>query len=48
MNTVICPKCKNVIIVSKDKDFVICCGEVIYEINNAPVVQLDSSITFLK
>ena len=33
MNTVICPKCKNVIIVSKDKDFVICCGEVINVIN---------------
>lgn len=38
MNTVICPKCKNVIIVSKDKDFVICCGEVINVIN-APIVQ---------
>jgi hypothetical protein len=33
MNAVICPKCKDVILISKDKDFVICCGEVIYVIN---------------
>ena len=33
MNAVICQKCKNVIIVPENKDFVICCGEVIYVIN---------------
>jgi hypothetical protein len=36
--TVICPKCKNVIFVPENKDFVICCGEVIYVINT-PIVQ---------
>lgn len=38
MTTVICPKCKQVVI-AIDKDYVICCDEVIYV--NAPVVQLD-------
>jgi hypothetical protein len=30
MKTVICPKCNQVITVPEGKDFVICCGEVIY------------------
>lgn len=33
MKTVICPKCGKVIAVPEDKDFVICCDEVIYVIN---------------
>jgi hypothetical protein len=35
MNEVICPKCKNVIFVPEGKDFVICCSEVIYVINES-------------
>jgi len=30
MKTVICPICKQVVVIIDDKDFVICCGEVIY------------------
>jgi hypothetical protein len=30
MKTIICPKCNQVIAVPDDKDFIICCGEVIY------------------
>jgi hypothetical protein len=33
----LCPKCKQVIIIIDDKDYVICCNEVIYV--NAPIVQ---------
>ena len=33
MKTVICPKCGKVIAVPEGKDFVICCDEVIYVIN---------------
>ena len=33
MTTVICPKCKQVIAVSDNRDYVICCGEVIYVIH---------------
>lgn len=29
MKTVICPKCNEVIVVSNNKNFVICCDEVI-------------------
>ena len=32
MTTVICPKCKRPVI-AIDKDYVICCDEVIYVIN---------------
>ena len=30
METIICPKCNQVIAVPEGKDFVLCCGEVIY------------------
>lgn len=30
MQTIICPKCKQPVTVPEGKDFVICCGEVIY------------------
>ena len=41
MKTVICPKCNKVIAVPQGKDFVICCGEVIYIMTNE-----DSDIFF--
>jgi hypothetical protein len=30
MTTVICPKCKQVVAANDKRDYVICCGEVIY------------------
>jgi len=33
MATVICPKCKQVVTAIDSKDYVICCGEVIYVFN---------------
>ena len=33
MTTVICPKCKQAVTANDGKDYVICCGEVIYVIN---------------
>jgi hypothetical protein len=35
MKTVICSKCGKTIAVPEGKDFVICCDEVIYVINEA-------------
>lgn len=34
MKTVVCPKCQQSHIVINNNDYVICCGEVIYVLNN--------------
>jgi hypothetical protein len=33
MTVVICPKCKQTVAVPDGKDYAICCGEVIYVLN---------------
>ena len=33
MTTVICPKCKQAVTATDNRDYVICCGEVIYVIH---------------
>jgi hypothetical protein len=34
METIVCPKCNQVITIPQGKDFVLCCGEVLYVLTN--------------
>lgn len=36
---IICPKCKQAVFVPENKDYVICCGEVIFVVKNTSIVQ---------
>jgi len=42
MRTIICPKCKEPVVVPEGVDYVICCDEVIYVINS---IKLDDPKT---